>query len=160
MVLHNWIQRRPGACFSKFPVTFRARKAVLCLTCLYSRSKFSNFENETMKLSINEAKLTSFELETVLLFNRCWFSNLPSGPKSYPRAFRETGPWSKMSFIGTSRKASIMFIFSSQYICFSILQNWRHHWSITSKKGRGNIVGQLHSFFLSITWKTGITCHR
>ena len=29
-----------GACFSKSPVTFRARKAVLCLLCLHSRSKF------------------------------------------------------------------------------------------------------------------------
>ena len=31
------------------------------------------------------------ELGTLLLFNRFWFQNLPSDPKSY-RAFRETGP--------------------------------------------------------------------
>ena len=31
------------------------------------------------------------ELGTTLLFNRSWFQNMPSGPKSY-RAFRETGP--------------------------------------------------------------------
>ena len=49
---------RPGACFSKVPVTFRARKAVLGLLCLHSRSKFNNFENNTMKLYVNEAKLT------------------------------------------------------------------------------------------------------
>ena len=36
--LHSFV--RPGACFSKVPVTFRARKAVLCLLCLHSRSKF------------------------------------------------------------------------------------------------------------------------
>ena len=29
----------PGARFSKVPVTFRARKAVLCLSGLHSRSK-------------------------------------------------------------------------------------------------------------------------
>ena len=31
------------------------------------------------------------ELGTVLLFNRLWFQNLPSGQKSY-RDFRDTGP--------------------------------------------------------------------
>ena len=34
------------------------------------------------------------ELGTVLLFNRLWFQNLPSGPKSY-RDFRDTGPTRK-----------------------------------------------------------------
>ena len=33
------------------------------------------------------------ELRTVVLFNRFWFENLSSGPKSY-RAFRETRHWS------------------------------------------------------------------
>ena len=33
-------QIEPWACFSKVPVTFRARKAVLCLLCLHIRSKF------------------------------------------------------------------------------------------------------------------------
>ena len=30
----------PGAYFSKVSITFRAQKAVLCLLCLHSRSKF------------------------------------------------------------------------------------------------------------------------
>ena len=30
----------PGARFSKVPIPFRARKAVLCLPCLQLRSKF------------------------------------------------------------------------------------------------------------------------
>ena len=30
----------PKACFSNVLVTFRARKTVLCLPCLHSRSKF------------------------------------------------------------------------------------------------------------------------
>ena len=42
--------------FSKVPVTFRDRKAVLCLPCLHSRS-INNVENDTMELSVNEAEL-------------------------------------------------------------------------------------------------------
>ena len=42
--------------FSKVPVTFRARKVVLCSLCLHSRS-INNVENESMKLSVNEAEL-------------------------------------------------------------------------------------------------------
>ena len=42
--------------FSKVPVTFQARKAVLCLPCLHSRSS-NNVENDSMKLSVNEAEL-------------------------------------------------------------------------------------------------------
>ena len=37
------------------------------------------------------------ELGTVLLLQRFWFWNLPSGPKSF-RAFRETGPWGRVNF--------------------------------------------------------------
>ena len=48
-------QPSPEACFLKVPVTFWARKAVLCLPCLNSRS--TNFENDTTKLSVNEANL-------------------------------------------------------------------------------------------------------
>ena len=39
----------------------RARKAELCLLCLYSRSHFQKFsENFAIKLSVNEEKLTGF----------------------------------------------------------------------------------------------------
>ena len=34
---------RSGACFSKVPVTFRARKGVLCLPFWHSSSKFQEF---------------------------------------------------------------------------------------------------------------------
>ena len=44
--------------FSKVPVTFRARKAVyVCRVCIQDQS-FNNFENDTMKLSLNKAKFT------------------------------------------------------------------------------------------------------
>ena len=39
------------------------------------------------------------ELRTVVLFNRFWFENLSSGPKSY-RAFRETRHWSLILLFG------------------------------------------------------------
>ena len=38
--LRYLVENGPGACFSKVPATFRARKAVLCLLCLRPRSKF------------------------------------------------------------------------------------------------------------------------
>ena len=48
----------PGARFSKVPIPFRARKAVyVCRVCIQDQS-FINFENDTMKLSFSEAKLT------------------------------------------------------------------------------------------------------
>ena len=38
--LKSLFSNSPTTCFSKVPVTFRARKAVLYLLCLHSRSKF------------------------------------------------------------------------------------------------------------------------
>ena len=48
------------------------------------------------------------ELGTVLLVNRFWFQNLPSGPKSY-RDFRDTGPRPKPKklFCQKSRKPNV-----------------------------------------------------
>ena len=47
----------PGARFSKVAVAFRDPKANLRLPCLYSRS------NDTIKLSVNEAKLAGLVCE-------------------------------------------------------------------------------------------------
>ena len=58
---------RPGACFSKVPVTFGAQKAVLCLLCRAFKIKFNKIENNTTKLSVNEAK-----------FIGVWDRNCPS----------------------------------------------------------------------------------
>ena len=41
----------------------------VCCVCIHDQS-FNNFDNDTMKLSVNEAKLTVCELGTGLLFNR------------------------------------------------------------------------------------------
>ena len=58
-----------------------------CCVCIQDQS-FNTFENETMKLSDNGAKLNGLWARNC---NRFWFQNMPSDPKSY-RAFRETGP--------------------------------------------------------------------
>ena len=41
--LYRSFLKGPGACFSKVAVNFKAQKAVLCLLCLHSRSKFQKF---------------------------------------------------------------------------------------------------------------------
>ena len=63
MISYMLITRGP---FRERSVAFPARKAVLCLPSLHLDQSFKNFLNDTMKLSINEAKLT----RTILLFNR------------------------------------------------------------------------------------------
>ena len=40
LVFFELVKMGPGACFSNVPVTFRARKVILCLPCLHLRSKF------------------------------------------------------------------------------------------------------------------------
>ena len=82
-------RKTPGICFWKVPVTFRARKAVLCLPCLHSSSKFQKFWNYQL---ITKQNWLVCGLGTALLFKRFGFWNLPSGPKSF-RAFWETGPY-------------------------------------------------------------------
>ena len=45
-------ERRGGEYTTRRPVTFWAQKAVLCFPGLHSRSKFYDFENDKMKLSV------------------------------------------------------------------------------------------------------------
>ena len=84
------------------PETFRARKSDLCLSCLHY-SSFNNSENDTMQLSLNEAKLTGLwarscaTIQQVLVLK----IKLPSAPKSF-WAFLESGPrfptsWAQIS---------------------------------------------------------------
>ena len=51
----------PGTPFSKIPVTFPVRKAaffIFCRVCFQDQSN-NDLKNDTMKLSVNETKLTS-----------------------------------------------------------------------------------------------------
>ena len=77
-----------GARFLKASITFQARKPVLC----HFRSKFQKCWKWYMQWNYQLPKqyYPVYELETVLLFKRFWFKNLPSGPKSY-WTFREIG---------------------------------------------------------------------
>ena len=60
LIIGIFQKHAPGARFSKVWVDFRARKAVyVCYICIPDRS-FKNFKNDTMKLSVNKAKLTGF----------------------------------------------------------------------------------------------------
>ena len=75
--------KRPGARFSKVPLTFGSEKLFyVWRVCIYEQS-FNNFENDTIKLSVKKAKLTGL-----------WARQ---GRKSF-RAVRETaGPQSIVS---------------------------------------------------------------
>ena len=70
---------------------FRPGK-LLCVCRVHIQDQsFNNFENNRMKLSVNEAKLTGLWARNCATIQQVWIS-LPSGQKSF-RAFRETGPW-------------------------------------------------------------------
>ena len=58
--LRYLVENGPGPCFSNVPVTFRARKAVcVCCVCIQDHS-FNNFENNTMKLSVDKSKIDRY----------------------------------------------------------------------------------------------------
>ena len=84
------IYLQSGACSLKVSITFWAWKAVLCLLCLHSGSKFQYFWKWNNEAKITEQIWMVCELGTVLLFNRFWFQNMPSDPKV-------TGPFKKQA---------------------------------------------------------------
>ena len=70
---------------------FRPGK-LLCVCRVHIQDQsFNNFENQRMKLPVNEAKLTGLSVRNCATIQQVWIS-LPSGQKSF-RAFRKTGPW-------------------------------------------------------------------
>ena len=58
--------------------------------CIQDQS-FNNCENYTIKLSVNEAKLTGLCARNCATIQQVLILKFAFGPKSY-RAFRETGP--------------------------------------------------------------------
>ena len=79
------------------PFLKRRRKVFyVCRVCIQD-SSFNNSDNDTMKLSVNEAKLTGLWARNCATITKVLILNLPSGPKSF-RAFRETGPWGRVNF--------------------------------------------------------------
>ena len=60
LIIGIFQKQAPGARFSKVLVAFRVQKAVyICHIYIQDRS-FNNFENDTMRLSVNEAKTDWF----------------------------------------------------------------------------------------------------
>ena len=79
------------------PFLKRRRKVFyVCRVCIQD-SSFNNSDNDTMKLSVNEAKLTGLWARNCATITKVLILNLPSGPKSF-RAFQETGPWGRVNF--------------------------------------------------------------
>ena len=79
--------------FSRVPITFRGRKAVLCLLAVFAFKIKVSLILKMIQWNCQSTRQNwpVSELGTALLFNRFWFQNLPSHPKSY-WAFQETGP--------------------------------------------------------------------
>ena len=89
--LRYLVENGPGACFSNVPVTFRARKAVcVCCVCVQDQS-FNNFENNTMKLSVDEAKLTGMWAWNCAAFQQVVILKFALGPEKFPGLARN-GP--------------------------------------------------------------------
>ena len=81
------VDLQPGVLSLKVPITFQARKAVVCIP----DQRFNNFENDTMKLSVNEPKLTSLWAWNCATIQQVLMSKFAFWPKKLA-AFRETGP--------------------------------------------------------------------
>ena len=63
----------------------------MCLLCLHSRSKFHNFESSTMKLSVNDAKLTGLCARNCDTVQQVVILIFAFGPEKFPGLSRN-GP--------------------------------------------------------------------
>ena len=85
-LVDGFFNKTSEACFSKVPITFTfpAWKAVLCLLCAQDQT-LNNFENNTMKLSENEAILSGLwasncaTIQQVLILKICLQARKVSG---------------------------------------------------------------------------------
>ena len=81
----------------KVAVTFRARKAILYLPWCIRDQNFNNFENDTTKLSVNEAiKLIDLSARNCAAIQEVLILKFASRPEKLPDlywAFRRTDPW-------------------------------------------------------------------
>ena len=78
----------PGARFSKVPVTFQARKAVLCCSLFIQDQSFNNFENNTTKLLVNDAKLTGLWARNWATIQQVLILKFALGPEKFPGVSR------------------------------------------------------------------------
>ena len=81
----------PCDCFSKVPITFGARKLFcVCGVCIQDQS-FNNFENRTMKLSVNEAILIGSWARNCGTIQQVLILKFAFGPEKFPGLSRN-GP--------------------------------------------------------------------
>ena len=80
--------------FSKVPVRFQGRKAVLCLPCLHLQSKFQLFWNYTItKLSVKKAKLTGWWARNCTTILQVLILKIAFEPEKFSAgAFEERAP--------------------------------------------------------------------
>ena len=91
------MEENGGGLFFEVPITFCLEKLFyVCLVYIQDQS-FNNFENDTMKVSVNEAKLTGLWARNWATIQLVLISNLPSHTKTCG-AFRETGPRERAYF--------------------------------------------------------------
>ena len=83
---------RVSGLFFEIPENVSGLKSCFMLAAFAFDQSVNNFEDDTMKVLVNKAKLTGLWARTeqcCYKFNRFWFQNFLD-PKSY-RAFRKTG---------------------------------------------------------------------
>ena len=78
------ISQWPGIRFSKICSMFAKLAFKIKVLIIYKLIQW--------KYQLTKQNWPVCEFQTLLQFNRLWFQNLPSDPKSY-RAFREMDPW-------------------------------------------------------------------
>ena len=84
------------------PVSRTSWKAVSCLPCLHSRSKFQfqlNFETNTSKLSVKEAKLTGLWARNCATIKQVWILKFAFGTEKFPSLSRNRPLKSRRSSI-------------------------------------------------------------
>ena len=83
---------RAGACFSKVPVANRPGK-LFCVCCIYIQDHtFNNFDNNTMKLSVNEAKLTGLRAGNCATIQQVLILKFALGSEKFPGLSRNRAP--------------------------------------------------------------------
>ena len=91
-LVDGFFNKRSEACFSKVPITFifPAWKVVLCLLCTQAQT-LNNFENNTMKLSENEAILTGLWARNWATIQQVLILKFAFGPEKL-RGLSRNGP--------------------------------------------------------------------
>ena len=100
------------------------------------------FENNTMKLSINEAKLTGLWARNCAAIKQVSNLKFAFGPKSY-RKSRKTGPWTGP---GRRQKSSLAFIQSPPNTVANVFLSFKLQRLMDSKRNQAVPLGTIVSW--------------